>query len=101
MTGLARSLQVTLHQPQPKALAGQGMVLAAGVKAAKVNYELLIDEAPGLMAGRGTLRAKHSTLKRMWLQPQATLRLANGRRLDISITELKSDSALFEVISEV
>ena len=77
------------------------MVLAAGVKAAKVTYELQMDDALGPADGWGVLRAKHATLERMWLQPRAILRLANGRRFDIAITELKSVTALFEVMGEV
>ncbi len=77
------------------------MVLAAGTKPTKVSYELLLGGSPERVIAHGTLHARSSALERMWLKPDVTLRLENGHRVGISITELKSLKALFEAFDWV
>lgn len=98
MLAQRRLLQVAGHPGSLKVLAGRGIVLAPGTKPTKVTYELLLGQAPDQVVGHGTLHARFSALERMWLQPDVTLRLENGQRICISITELKSIKASFEVV---
>jgi hypothetical protein len=100
MTVAAPYFSIALSQPRTKKQVGKGIVLVAGIKSTKVIYELLVNDEPGSASGSGILRAKHAALKRMWLQPLATLRLSNGQRIYISITELKSVTAKFEIVAK-
>jgi hypothetical protein len=47
------------------------------------------------------LHARSSALERLGLKPGVMLRLANGHRIGIFITELKSVTASFKVVDEV
>ena len=58
--------------------------------------EVDITTSPELMNAYGTLHGTHSNLWPIWLEPDAQLRLANGRRLNISVTDLVEDVADFE-----
>ena len=73
------------------------MVLAIGAKPVRVTYELLLERVSGEMTGYGTLHARRSALEAMWLEPIVMLRTADGRHIDISITELDDIKATFEV----
>lgn len=82
-------------------MMGKGTVLAAGTRPAKVSYELLLGGSPSRVIAHGTLHARFSALERMGLKPGVRLRLANGHRIGIFITELKSVTASFKVVDEV
>ncbi|WP_267428151.1 hypothetical protein [Methylobacterium sp. GC_Met_2] len=101
MTAQARFLHTAARTGLPKIMVGKGMVLAAGTKPTKVSYELLLGGSPERVIAHGTLHARSSALERMWLKPDVTLRLENGHRVGISITELKSLKALFEAFDWV
>jgi len=82
-------------------MVGKGTVLAPGTKPAKVSYELLLGGSPDRVIAHGTLHARYSALERMWRKPDVTLRLENGHRVGISITEMKSVTALFEAFDRI
>lgn len=82
-------------------MTGKGTVLAAGARPTKVTYELLLGGSPSRVIAHGTLHVRFSALERMWLRSGVTLRLANGHRIGISITEMKSVKASFKVVGEV
>jgi hypothetical protein len=96
MTAQPRVLHIAARSGLPKIMVGKGTVLAAGTKPTKVLYELLLGGSPDRVTAHGTLHARYSALERMWHKPDVTLRLENGHRVGISITELKSLKAFFE-----
>lgn len=77
-------------------LTGRGHVSAEGVEAVRVRYRVVIERREGSVIASGTLTGSHASLKPAWLVPDATLRLKNGRRIEISITDLLGDVAEFE-----
>lgn len=77
-------------------LTGRGHVSTEGVEAVRVRYRVVIERREGSIVASGTLAGNHASLKPVWLVPDATLRLKNGRRLEISITDLVGDLAEFE-----
>jgi hypothetical protein len=101
MTSQPRFLHTAARTGLPKIMMGKGTVLAAGTKPTKVSYELLMGGSPERITAHGVLRAKFSALERMWHKPDVTLRLENGHRVGISITELRSATALFEAFDRV
>jgi hypothetical protein len=82
----------------PKILHGEGSVLAAGQAPAKVRYVLNRKEGEGSSTFSGTLEGSRPALHPFWLLHTSVLRLADSRRLAISITELDGRGAKFEVV---
>ncbi|MCJ2049295.1 hypothetical protein [Methylobacterium sp. J-070] len=101
MTAQPRFFQIAARTGLPRIMMGKGTVLATGTKPTRVSYELLLGGSPDRVIAHGTLHARSSALERMWLKPDVTLRLANGHRIGISITELKSVKALFRAVDTV
>jgi hypothetical protein len=93
-------LRLLARSGLPKIVAGKGTVLAAGTKPTRVTYELLLGGSPSRVIAHGTLHARFSALERMGKKPCVTLRLANGYRLGIFITEMRSVKASFKVVDE-
>jgi hypothetical protein len=79
-----------------KTLTGRGLVSAEGCGPARVRYRLVIERRAGGLIAHGNLYGAHASLRPIWLEPDAQLRLANGRRLAISLTDLVGDTAEFE-----
>ncbi|KAB1071986.1 hypothetical protein [Methylobacterium planeticum] len=77
-------------------LTGRGHVSAAGCEAVRVRYRVVIERRQGLVTAHGTLIGSHASLRPIWLEPDSTLRLKNGRRIEISLTDLVGDAAEFE-----
>ena len=82
-------------------LSGRGLVSAEGCEPVRVRYRVLIERRPDGIAAHGTLHGSHAGLRPIWLEPDAQLRLKNGRRLDIALTDLVGDVADFECIGPV
>ncbi len=87
-----------MHQPDEvlKTLLGRGLVSAEGCEAVRVRYRVLIERREGGVVAHGSLHGSHAGLRPIWLEPDAQLRLKNGRRLDIAVTDLVGDVAAFE-----
>jgi hypothetical protein len=79
-----------------KTLAGRGLVSADGCGPVRVRYRVVIERRADGVVAYGTLHGSHANLRPIWLEPDAQLRLANGRRLNISVTDLVDDVAEFE-----
>lgn len=79
-----------------KTLTGLGHVSAEGCVPVRVRYRLVLERSGEDVAAHGTLRGRHAGLRPIWLEPDAQLRLRNGRRLAISVTDLVGDDAEFE-----
>lgn len=77
-------------------LTGRGHVWAEGIDAVRVRYRLVIERRDGVVVASGTVIGSHAALRPIWLVPDSVLRLKNGRRVDISITDLLGDVAEFE-----
>lgn len=77
-------------------LTGRGLVTAEGCEAVRVRYRVVVERRQGSVVARGELHGSHAGLYPIWLEPDAQLRLKNGRRLDISLTDLVGDAADFE-----
>lgn len=77
-------------------LSGRGLVSAEGVDAVRVRYRVVIERRDGIVVASGTLVGSHAGLRPIWIVPDSTLRLKNGRRIEISITDLVGDTAEFE-----
>ncbi|MCE4225741.1 hypothetical protein HCU64_18480 [Methylobacterium sp. C25] len=77
-------------------LTGRGHVSAEGIEAVRVRYRVVIERREGAIVATGTLTGSHANLMPIWLIPDSTLRLKNGKRIDISITDLVGDVAEFE-----
>ena len=79
-----------------KTLTGRGLVTAEGCGSVRVRYRVIVERREVGVVAHGTLHGSHTNLEPIWLEPDAQLRLANGRRLDISLTDLVGDTAEFE-----
>ncbi|WP_144767180.1 hypothetical protein [Methylobacterium dankookense] len=79
-----------------KTLTGLGIVTAEGCQPARVRYRIVIERRAEALIAYGTLRGSHASLRPIWLEPDSQLRLRNGRRLDIAVTDLVGDMAEFE-----
>lgn len=79
-----------------KTLTGRGLVSAEGCEPVRVRYRVIVERRESGIVAYGTLIGSHGALKPIWLEPDAQLRLANGRRLGISLTDLVADTADFE-----
>lgn len=77
-------------------LAGRGHVSAEGHEPVRVRYKVVIERREGAVTARGRLVGSHAGLRPIWLIPDAVLRLKNGRRIDVSLTDLVGDVAEFE-----
>lgn len=77
-------------------LTGRGHVWAEGIDAVRVRYRVVIERRGGVIVAGGTVTGSHHALRPIWLVPDSILRLKNGRRIDISITDLIGDIADFE-----
>lgn len=77
-------------------LTGRGHVSADGIETVRVRYKVVVERRGGVVRALGTLTGAHTGMRPIWLQPDATLRLKNGRRLDVSLTDLDGDVAVFE-----
>lgn len=85
----------------PPTLTGRGLVSAEGCEPVRVRYRVKVERTPDGVVAHGTLHGSHAGLRPIWLEPEAQLRLKNGRRLDISLTDLVGDVAEFESIGPV
>lgn len=79
-----------------KTLIGRGQVTAGGCGSVRVRYRIVVERREGGIVAFGTLHGNHANLRPIWLEPDAQLRLANGQRLAISLTDLIGDTAEFE-----
>lgn len=79
-----------------KTLTGRGFVSAEGCGSVRVRYRVVVERRGGDTIAHGNLYGSYSNLRPIWLEPDAQLRLANGRRLNISVTDLVGDIAEFE-----
>lgn len=79
-----------------KTLTGRGLVSAEGCEPARVRYRLVVERREGGIVAYGNLYGSSAGLRPIWLEPDAQLRLSNGRRLNISVTDLIGDVAEFE-----
>lgn len=77
-------------------LTGRGHVSAEGLEGVRVRYRVVIERRSGTIAAHGSLTGSHAALRPVWIQPDSTLRLKSGRRIEISITDLVGDVAEFE-----
>lgn len=84
-----------------KTLTGRGLVSAEGCDSVRVRYRVVVERRGGGIVAYGTLSGSHVGLRPVWLEPDAQLRLANGRRLNVSLTDLVGDTAEFESIGAV
>ena len=86
--------------PEPdrvlKTLTGRGLVSAPGCETVRVRYRVLIARRQDGIGAHGSLHGSHAGLRPIWLEPDAVLRLRNGRQLDIALTDLVGDVAEFE-----
>ena len=86
--------------PEPErvieTLTGFGLVSAEGCESVRVRYRVLIAWRGDRTVAYGHLHGRHAALRPIWLEPDAWLRLKNGRRLDIALTDLVGDVADFE-----
>jgi len=79
-----------------KTLTGRGLVSAEGCESARVRYRLVVERREGGLVAYGNLYGSYAGLRPIWLEPDAQLRLSNGRRLNISVTDLVGEVAEFE-----
>ncbi|KAA0124873.1 hypothetical protein CIW48_06530 [Methylobacterium sp. P1-11] len=79
-----------------KTLTGRGLVSAEGCESARVRYRLVVERRGGGLVAYGNLYGSYAGLRPIWLEPDAQLRLSNGRRLNISVTDLVGEVAEFE-----
>ncbi len=79
-----------------KTLTGRGLVSADGCDAVRVRYRVVVERRENGVVAHGNLHGSYINLRPIWLEPDAQLRLANGRRLNISVTDLIGDVAEFE-----
>jgi hypothetical protein len=77
-------------------LTGRGIVSAQGCEPVRVRYKVVVERRQNRLLAHGTLVGSHAGLRPIWLEPDSTLRLKNGRRVDISVTDLLGDQAEFE-----
>lgn len=77
-------------------LTGRGHVWAEGIDAVRVRYRVVIERRDGVIVASGTVTGSHAALRPIWLVPDSVLRLKNGRRIEISLTDLVGDIAEFE-----
>lgn len=86
--------------PEPnevlKTLTGLGVVAAEGCQPVRVRYRIVLERRADVIVAHGVLRGSHAGLRPIWLEPDSQLRLKNGRRLDIALTDLVGDEAEFE-----
>lgn len=91
--------------PEPEdvleTLSGRGLVSAEGCETVRVRYRVLLTRREGGICAHGLLYGSHAGLRPIWLEPDAQLRLKNGRRLDIALTDLVGDVAEFECIGVI
>lgn len=80
----------------PETLTGRGLVSAEGCQTVRVRYRVLVERRRDALVAHGNLHGRHAGLRPIWLEPDAQLRLENGRRLDIALTDLIGDVAEFE-----
>ena len=79
-----------------QSLSGRGQIFADGIEPVRVSYKLVVERREGVLFAHGSLTGPHAGLRPIWLSPDSTLRLKNGRRLAISVTDLVGDVAEFE-----
>lgn len=80
----------------PNIHTGRGVVLAEGCEPVRVRYRVVIEHRPDGAFAHGTLTGRHAGLWPIWLEPDAQLRLKNGRSFAVSVTDLVGDIAEFE-----
>ncbi len=79
--------------------SGVGQLLASGERPIKVRYAI---DSLGFSNGQpiiGTLKGNYTRLCQMWLIPVVILRLSDGKRLSISITDLSLQECLFQILT--
>lgn len=80
----------------PNIHTGRGVVTAEGCDSVRVRYRIVVGQGIEGPMAHGTLTGRHAGLWPIWLEPDAQLRLKNGRSVAISVTDLVGDVAEFE-----
>lgn len=80
-----------------RTLDGRGIVSAPGCRSVRVRYRLVVEQRGTEVIVHGILHGSHAGLRPIWLEPDATLRLAAGRTLAVALTDLVGDRAEFEI----
>lgn len=83
-------------EDDPNIFTGRGLVIAEGCDSVRVRYRIVVELRPTGSIAHGTLTGRHAGLWPIWLEPDAQLRLKNGRSFAISVTDLVGDVAEFE-----
>ncbi|MBD8907378.1 hypothetical protein [Methylorubrum zatmanii] len=77
-------------------LSGRGALSAEGIEPVKVRYKVKIERRDGSILARGSVTGSRAALHPLWLTPDSTLQLKDGRQLAVSLTDLVGDTAEFE-----
>ncbi|CAO4165862.1 hypothetical protein [Methylorubrum populi] len=77
-------------------LSGRGALSAVGIEPIKVRYKVKIERRDGIVLARGTVTGSRAALYPLWLTPDSTLQLKDGRRIAVSLTDLVGETAEFE-----
>ncbi|GEL44386.1 hypothetical protein MEX01_49770 [Methylorubrum extorquens] len=80
-----------------KYLEGRGQLLSTGSNPLNVTYEMFVGKTRFGLSGYGLLRGDPGALQAWWLIPDIQLRLRDGHRLDLSITDLSGGTAYAEM----
>lgn len=88
-------------EDHPQTITGRGLVSAEGCEPVRVRYRLIVEKHADGQSAHGTLTGRHAGLRPIWLEPDALLRLKNGRTVPISLTDLVGDIAEFETTGAV
>ncbi|WP_336490598.1 hypothetical protein [Methylobacterium nigriterrae] len=87
------------HPRIVKRLKGRGRLLSASLDPLRVECELFVGKTQFGLHGYGLLRGDPEALTVRWLIPDIVLRLDDGRRLELSITDLSGKVARVEMIT--
>lgn len=77
-------------------LSGRGSLSAEGIEPVKIRYKVRIERRDGAVLARGSVTGSHAALRPLWLTPDSTLHLKDGRALPVSLTDLVGETAEFE-----
>lgn len=77
-------------------LSGRGALSADGIEPVKVRYKVKIERRDGVVRAHGSVIGTHAALRPLWLIPDTTLHLKDGRRIAVSLTDLVGETAEFE-----
>lgn len=82
-------------------MTGRGILAAEGCEAVRVRYRIVVERRREGVVAHGTLRGSHTNLRPIWLEPDSVLRLKDGQRLDVALTDLVGDVAEFESTGQI